>query len=118
MRSIGGQFGCLTAFLMVAAFIFPLLFGWVWSGAHCEPIPQCQQQGTTFFSAELAALAVVAAAAGFAVRCVIKRFAAGREDQGTSTAFIVRAAVAALLATCAFIAAVYLLLVGLAGALA
>jgi len=111
MKSLGGLLGCLATFLVIAVFTLPLLFGLFWSGAHCEPVPHCQRESEAFVGGAFAALLGLAALAGFAIRFVINRLAAQRDDQGTSTGFVLGAAVAVMLATCGVIAAVYLVLV-------
>jgi hypothetical protein len=42
--SKGTQIGCISAVVLTLLSLMPLLFGMLWGGAHCEPVPACQRQ--------------------------------------------------------------------------
>jgi len=86
---IGGAVGCLTAALIGIVIMFPLFFALAWSGAHCDPVPQCQRANELHFGALIAGGFAVAAGAGFGVRYFVNKLASQREDEGTSPTFII-----------------------------
>ena len=47
--SRGARLGCATAILLAVLAGFPFLFALAWSGAHCEPAPQCQRAAEAHF---------------------------------------------------------------------
>ncbi len=96
MGTVGGKLGCAAAALITTVLSLPLLFGLAWSGAHCEPVPQCQQDSELYFGTMLAGVAAVAGITGFLVRWAINAVAGLRDDNGTSAAFVTAAAVAAV----------------------
>ncbi len=96
MGTVGGKLGCAAAFLVAIVVSFPLLFALAWSGAHCEPVPQCQRASEQHFGAMLAGVAAVAGMTGLLLRSVINSLAAHRDDEGTSAGFAIAATLAAL----------------------
>ena len=107
MKTFGGKLGCFTAFLITAAFAFPLLFGLAWSGSHCEPVPQCQRENEQYFGTSFAILLALAAVTGVSVTWIVNRLAARRDDEGTSATFVSVTIAAVLLGSLALIAAAF-----------
>ena len=97
MGTVGGKLGCAAAFLIAAVVSFPLLFALAWSGAHCEPAPQCQRAIELHFGAMLAGVATLAGISGFLVRWAVNAIAAQRDDEGASAGFVIAATVTALI---------------------
>jgi uncharacterized membrane protein YidH (DUF202 family) len=97
MKTVGRMVGCTAAILIIAVASSPLLFGLAWSGAHCDPAPQCQHASEEHFGAMLAGVAGLAAITGGVIGWIVNVVAARRDDEGTSLSFVVTAAVAALL---------------------
>lgn len=50
-------------------------FVWAWTGAHCEPVPQCQSEAEWRGLLHLALLLGVAALLGFVVRWIARSIA-------------------------------------------
>lgn len=66
----GTVFGCLSAFAVFVCAGFVLLFAVAWSGAHCEPVPNCQHENEHHFLWQALFLLMAVAGIGFAVRQV------------------------------------------------
>jgi hypothetical protein len=66
--SKGGLLGFVIGLLFALVASFPLLFGWPWGDAHCEPAPQCQYQGHFFFLVAILVVLVIATLLGLHVR--------------------------------------------------
>ena len=97
MGTVGGRLGCATAILIAAVVSFPLLIALAWSGAHCEPVPQCRTAIELHFGAWLAGVATLAGISGFVVRWAVNKLAARRSDEGASAGFVMAATVTALI---------------------
>ncbi len=73
-RSIGtkgGLCGCMAAAAFGFTVAFPLLFVWAWSGAHCEPAPECLNSVNLMLLTHLAPILALAALLGFAIRALV-----------------------------------------------
>lgn len=55
--TLGALFG--AAFFIILMTV-PFLFGFIWSGAHCEPTPECQREGNIAFFLLLLGLLICA----------------------------------------------------------
>jgi hypothetical protein len=88
---------------------FPFLFALAWSGAHCDPVPQCQRANEWHFGLILAGLAVLAGLTGFVVAWALNFIASRREDEGASPGFFALAIVATLAIAAMVIVAAYAL---------
>lgn len=77
----GTALGCIAATLLVMSAGVMVAFVWAWTGAHCEPVPQCQSDSTWRGLLELALLLSLAATLGFAVRWVAKAVACSCPDR-------------------------------------
>ena len=107
MNGFAKGLGCFVAILIVSASSFPLLFGLAWSGAHCEPVPECQRSSEIYFAGLFAGLLVVAGLIGFAFNKIVARLARTRADDGVSASFIVSTSVIAVAVAAAAIWLVY-----------
>lgn len=101
------KLGCAAAFLVWLVVSFPFFFALAWSGAHCEPIPQCQRVNEWHFGLILAGVVVVAGLTGFIVAWAVNSIASRREDGGASAGFFALAAIATLLVAAIVIVAAY-----------
>jgi hypothetical protein len=67
--------GIVLGILSALAFLFfvsiPFLFVLAWSGAHCEPRPDCQRFAERAFFVELAVIAALAVLTGASVRALV-----------------------------------------------
>ena len=77
----------------------PLLVPLAWSGAHCEPVPQCRRAIELYFGALFAGIVAVGSVAAFLLSQVINRLAARREDEGTSPTFVIGSLIAVVVTT-------------------
>ena len=110
MGTVGGKLGCAAAFLIAAVVSMPLLFGLAWSGAHCEPVPQCRRANELHFGAMLTGVAMLAGITGFIIRWAVNALAAQRDDEGASAGFLIAATVTALIVVGLVIVASFALL--------
>ena len=97
MGRVGGKLGCLAALVVAAILTFPLLFLLAWSGAHCDPVPQCQRDGELLFAAMMAGVLALAGITGFLVRGAVNALAAMRSDEGSGAVFLLAATAGTLL---------------------
>ena len=84
-----------------------LLFPLAWSGAHCDPVPQCQRAGELHFGALFVGAAAVGSAIAFVLSQIINRLAAQREDEGTSPTFVIGSLIAVSVNTIAVVWALF-----------
>src|SRR5687768_17092067 len=63
--------GLLAALLFFPFAALPFLFVWAWSGAHCEPKPDCQDFAGRAVLVELAVILGLAVLAGASVRALV-----------------------------------------------
>jgi hypothetical protein len=70
---VGTELGCLSGLALAAVASFPLFFGMAWTGAHCEPVPQCQNVGERAFVEGLAYVFVTSLVLGVAIRWLVVR---------------------------------------------
>ena len=101
------KLGCATAFLVWLAVSFPFLFALAWSGAHCDPVPECQRANELYFGGILLGVVALAGMTGFGVAWSLKSVASRREDQGASAGFLTGAIVATLIAATIVIVVAY-----------
>jgi len=101
------KLGCAAAFLVWLVVSFPFLLALAWSGAHCDPVPQCQRANEWHFGLILAGVAVVAGLTGFIVTRALNAIASRRENGGASAGFFALAVVATLIAATIVIVASY-----------
>jgi hypothetical protein len=77
--------GILSALVFLFVVSFPFLFVWAWSGAHCEPKPDCQRFAERAVLVELAVIAGLAVLTGACVRALVdwavRRRRAGSDGQ-------------------------------------
>ncbi|HYJ84274.1 MAG TPA: hypothetical protein VEW26_15690 [Allosphingosinicella sp.] len=67
-----GLVASIAAGLLFFAFVaFPFLFVWAWSGAHCEPKPECQRFAERAVLIELAVILGLAGLMGASVRALV-----------------------------------------------
>jgi hypothetical protein len=104
------KLGCVSAVLVWVALGFPFVFALAWSGAHCDPVPQCQRANEWHFGLILATLAALAGLTAFAVARGLSRLALRREDEGASAGFFTLAIFLALTGTAIVIVAAYAVL--------
>jgi hypothetical protein len=101
------KLGCVAAVLVWLVVSFPFLFALAWSGAHCDPVPQCQRANEGHFGIILVGVAALAGLTGFIVARALSASAARREDEGASTGFFAVAIVATLGAAALVITVTY-----------
>lgn len=93
--------GILAGLLAALAFLFvvsiPFLFVWAWSGAHCEPKPECQRFAGRAVLVELAVIIALAGLMGASVRALVD-WAVRRRRAGGEAAAVPRWALACLIA--------------------
>lgn len=63
--------GILSGLVFLVIVSIPFLFVWAWSGAHCEPRPDCQRVAERTVLVELAVVAVLAVLTGASVRALV-----------------------------------------------
>ncbi len=80
----GGLCGCFAALFFAWAAGMPFLFVWAWSGAHCEPVPQCHQEAELGALAPIAVVLALAALLGFAVRALVIWWMQRRADPASA----------------------------------
>ena len=102
------KLGCGAAALIFLIVAFPFFFAMAWSGAHCEPAPQCQRANELHFGAIIAGVAALAGLIGFLIARLLTTLAMRREDEGTSAGFFALAIFGTL------VAAVFVMLVAYA----
>ena len=86
---------------------FPFLFALAWSGAHCDPVPQCQRANELHFGAMLAGVVALAGLTGFLTTRSLGALASRRDDEGASAGFFGRAIVGTLVVAALVIVAAY-----------
>jgi hypothetical protein len=91
--------GCGAAFVIAPVLISAFLFVWAWSGAHCQPKPQCQRGAELNVLLEAMAVFAAAIVVGLALRSLVNWISARDADAGTSRGFIAGAVVLALAIT-------------------
>ncbi|MGE5564319.1 MAG: hypothetical protein ACM3ZV_13580 [Bacillota bacterium] len=101
------KLGCVAAFFVWLIVSFPFLFALAWSGAHCDPIPQCQRANERHFGLVLLGVAVVAGLTGFIVARVLNAIASRRDDEGASAGFFGLAIIGTLITAVLVIMATY-----------
>jgi hypothetical protein len=101
------KLGCASAFLVWLVVSFPFLFALAWSGAHCDPVPQCQRANELRFGLILAGVAVLAGLTGFVVAWALSSLASRRQDEGASAGFFALAILTALATAAIVIVAAY-----------
>ena len=76
--------GCALGFLCGATIFgligFPMVFGLLWGGAHCEPVPACQRAGEQRFIVEILVLLFLSILFGLAVRWAATGFGRRRRN--------------------------------------
>lgn len=70
--SIPSLLGCLAAIPVLLALVMPVLFVWAWSGAHCEPQPECVRRSNLVTLAGLAVVAGIVLLFGLGVRAIAR----------------------------------------------
>jgi hypothetical protein len=103
------KLGCLSAILVWIVVSFPVLFALAWSGAHCDPVPQCQRANEWHLSLVLAGVVAIAGLTGFVVAQALNSIASRREDEGASAGFFSLAIVATLIVAAMVIVTAYAL---------
>jgi hypothetical protein len=78
--NLGAVLGCLAGLVFVVFLCIPVLFVWAWSGAHCEPVPQCRRAAETMLAVELAIVALLALLLGLGVRAWVNWWRIRRFD--------------------------------------
>lgn len=63
--------GLLAGLVFLVVVAFPFLFVWAWSGAHCEPRPDCQRFAERAILVELAVIAGLAVLTAASVRALV-----------------------------------------------
>ena len=104
------KLGCLASLAIWLAVGFPFLFGLAWSGAHCEPVPQCQRASEWHFGLILLGLAVVAGVTGVVIARALSSIASRRDDERASVGFVLVAFFGTLVTAATVIATTYALL--------
>ena len=99
------KLGCVAAFSVWLVVSFPFLFALAWSGAHCDPLPQCQRANEWHFGLILLGVAALAGLTGFVVARVLNSIASRRDDEGASAGFFALAIIATLIAAALVIVA-------------
>lgn len=97
--NIGRGFGCAAMLVIVMVPLFPLLFVLFWSGAHCEPIPECQRSSEVRVGVMLLAVVVAALLVGTLIAKTVNRLAAKRDDDGYAASFLLFAGLLTAAAT-------------------
>ena len=70
---VGTELGCLSGLALAAVVTFPFFFAMAWGGAHCDPVPQCQNQNERAFIEPFAYILVASLALGLSIRSLINR---------------------------------------------
>ncbi|MCA1197357.1 hypothetical protein K9B35_05215 [Sphingomonas sp. R647] len=80
--------GCIAATLLFISVGFVVLFVWAWSGAHCQPAPQCQQGAGYSALGEVALLLGISTLLGFLVRWLARAIGRGNSESPAFSAVI------------------------------
>lgn len=67
--------------MLVASAGVTVAFVWAWTGAHCQPVPQCQSEAEWRGLLHLALLLGIAAPLGFLVRWITRSVARACPDR-------------------------------------
>ncbi len=70
---MGTELGCLSGQALAAIATFPLFFAMVWGAAHCEPVPQCQNEGERWAMERLAYILGASVVLGISIRWLVNR---------------------------------------------
>jgi hypothetical protein len=99
--------GCFAAVLLGMVLLLVPVFVAGWGGAHCDPVPACQQAATAYLRVRMAAALVPIALLGLSVRAVLhwvaRRNLLGADEAGGIPALAIGGLIAALAASVLFL---------------